>query len=91
MKWVFHAGRCKFSVQTKQASFIINYYTIINVNFVYWPLPCSAATLTIFPPLLLVFSTDKAVLIPWEAFPSPNSVTRQFFEVKVCYSVYVHD
>ena len=50
-----------------------NYYTNIlrirnikqDIHIIYlYILPCSAAILTILPPLLLVFSTDKAVLIP---------------------------
>lgn len=31
----------------------------------------------IFPPLLLVFSTANAVLIPWESFPRPTIEKRQ--------------
>ena len=33
--------------------------------------PCSAATLMIFPPLLLVFSTARAVLMPCSDLPNP--------------------
>jgi len=60
-----HQCDCKLKVTYLQVvPFMKVKFTAIN-----WP--CSAARLMIFPPLLLVFSTDSAVLIPCSDLPRP--------------------